>query len=370
VTPKTAATEQPNDKAATPAKIVKLPEPLKALLPDWKDAPPEVAQVRQVAAHNPVSQLDQDSQAAALPVLNDQQVHDLWRELGHDRQGPPPDSDVHVVPGPGGLPTILNNVQHLAAALPHPPVVMAFLNLAAGAVFTTTVPFGAPVVLPAGWCGGGFRAGASIAWSATVASPTGGVNLAGSGGFNVDASCGVVRFSAGAALSISIGGVLYPVGTDYFQPQGCACIQARNTWWRGVPQWQNVNGQSQWVLQPDGWTTDLLRQPMAPGAPVYANASLAAPLPPAWPWWVIPAVLLLGVAGGALQWRNKPAAETLDVDLPGGHVTHVDLGQPKSSSPITVGLLAALAGLAALLVAVQVTHSWSFLELIGIHWSP
>lgn len=241
------------------------------------------------------------------PIIPDHPVYNPWQNGNH--QLPPPNPDIFVRADDNGQVVFINNVTQINnTAVNNAPAVVYLTNFNTNRVFSFNANFGSPLYLSPGWCGG---IGGSWGWSANVNVLGFGASFAGGGAFNVGAGCGYIPPPLPPVNPLPIYSPGYePVyASNYFEPQGCGCVYADNTYLYGNYQQVEIQGVPQQAFVPTSYTPDIVFQQPTEGLPPFMtgdesmSTSWFARQPAV--LWVSVGVVMLGLMGLAYVNRQR-----------------------------------------------------------------
>jgi len=234
-------------------------------------------------------------------------VYNPWQNGNH--QLPPPNPDIFVRANDNGQVVFINNVTQINnTVVNNAPVVVYLTNFNTGSVLSFNANFGSPLYLSPGWCGG---IGGSWGWSANVNILGFGASFAGGGAFNVGAGCGYIPPPMPPVNPLPIYSPGYqPVyASNYFEPQGCGCVYADNTYLYGNYQQVEIQGVPQQAFVPTSYTPDIVFQQPTEGLPPFmtgdelGSTNWFAKQPAV--LWVSIGVVVLGLMGLAYVNRER-----------------------------------------------------------------
>lgn len=241
------------------------------------------------------------------PIIPDHPVYNPWQNGNH--QLPPPNPDIFVRADDNGQVVFINNVTQINnTAVNNAPAIVYLTNFNTNRVLSFNANFGSPLYLSPGWCGG---IGGSWGWSANVNILGFGASFAGGGAFNVGAGCGYIPPPMPPVNPLPIYSPGYqPVyASNYFEPQGCGCVYADNTYLYGNYQQVEIQGVPQQAFVPTSYTPDIVFQQPTEGLPPFMTGD--EPMSTSWfarqpaVLWVSVGVVMLGLMGLAYVNRQR-----------------------------------------------------------------
>lgn len=241
------------------------------------------------------------------PIIPNRPVYNPWQNGNH--QLPPPNPNIFVRADGDGQVMFINNVTQINnTAVNNAPAIVYLTNFNTNRVLSFNANFGSPLYLSPGWCGG---ISGSWGWSANVNILGFGASFAGGGAFNVGAGCGYIPPPLPPVNPLPIYSPGYqPVyASDYFEPQGCGCVYADNTYLYGNYQQVEIQGVPQQAFVPTSYTPDIVFQQPTEGLPPFMTGD--EPVSVNWftrqpaVLWVSVGVVMLGLMGLAYVNRER-----------------------------------------------------------------
>lgn len=241
------------------------------------------------------------------PIIPDRPVYNPWQNGNH--QLPPPNPNIFVRGGNDGQVVFINNVTQINNTVinNNAPAIVYLTNFATNRVLSFNANYGTPFSLSPGWCGG---LSGGWGWSANVNILGFGASFAGGGAFNVGAGCGYIPPPIPVnPLPIYSPGYPPVYASNYFEPQGCGCVYADNTYLYGNYQQVPIQGVPQQAFVPTSYTPDIVFQQPTEGLPPFmtgdelGSTNWFAKQPAV--LWVSIGVVMLGLMGLAYVNRER-----------------------------------------------------------------